>query len=126
METQSNAAGQADQRAAMIAEAAYFAAEKRNFQPGGELADWLAAERFVDLELEGEKRVAKKPTKATAKKPAKKKPAKKKAKAATKKTGKAPAKKAAGKKTAAKKKATSKVARKAATKKAAAKKSAKR
>lgn len=35
-------------RAVMIAEAAYYLAEKRNFRPGGELADWLAAEREID------------------------------------------------------------------------------
>ena len=29
----------------MIAEAAYFRAANRGFAPGGELADWLAAER---------------------------------------------------------------------------------
>lgn len=36
-------------RAAMISEAAYFRAEKRNFAPGHELEDWLAAERQVDM-----------------------------------------------------------------------------
>ncbi|MCX8040299.1 MAG: DUF2934 domain-containing protein [Planctomycetota bacterium] len=35
----------------MIAEAAYFLAERRGFAPGHELADWLAAERTVDERL---------------------------------------------------------------------------
>ena len=125
MENQSNAAGQADKRAAMIAEAAYFAAEKRNFQPGGELEDWLAAEHFVDLELERAKQAPITPSRArkTAKKQAKKGPARKKVgKAAAKKVSKVTAKKAAGTKTAAKKK----VAKKATTKKSTSKKSAKR
>jgi hypothetical protein len=32
----------------MIAEAAYFRAERRSFCPGHELDDWLAAEREID------------------------------------------------------------------------------
>ena len=32
------------ERRAMIADAAYFRAEKRGFEPGHELDDWLAAE----------------------------------------------------------------------------------
>lgn len=36
------------QRHAMIAERAYFLAEARAFAPGGELDDWLAAEREID------------------------------------------------------------------------------
>jgi hypothetical protein len=39
------------QRAALIAEAAYFRAEKRGFAPGNEAADWLAAEAEVDARL---------------------------------------------------------------------------
>lgn len=35
-------------RAHKIAEAAYFRAQSRNFAPGGELQDWLAAEQEVD------------------------------------------------------------------------------
>ena len=35
-----------------IAVAAYFRAERRGFAPGGELADWLAAEREVDARNE--------------------------------------------------------------------------
>jgi hypothetical protein len=38
----------AKQRYLMIAEAAYFRAEQRNFSPGHEQKDWLAAERQVD------------------------------------------------------------------------------
>jgi len=36
----------------MIAEAAYFRAEKRGFALGGELDDWLAAESEIDRLLE--------------------------------------------------------------------------
>lgn len=32
---------------AMIATAAYYLAEQRNFTPGSELQDWLAAEQFI-------------------------------------------------------------------------------
>ena len=35
------------ERHAMIAEAAYYIAEQRGFQPGHELEDWLCAEREV-------------------------------------------------------------------------------
>lgn len=35
-------------RHAMIAEAAYFLAEKRGFASGLEQQDWFAAEQFVD------------------------------------------------------------------------------
>lgn len=37
-----------ESREARIAEAAYWRAEKRGFQPGHELDDWLDAERSVD------------------------------------------------------------------------------
>ena len=40
-----------DLRWAMIAEAAYFHAERRNFALGGEVEDWLAAEAEVDALL---------------------------------------------------------------------------
>ena len=40
-----------EQRAALIARGAYFRAQRRSFEPGGELADWLAAEAEVDAEL---------------------------------------------------------------------------
>src|SRR5690242_6822635 len=39
------------QRATLIARAAYFRAMERGFAPGNELADWLAAEAEVDAEL---------------------------------------------------------------------------
>lgn len=35
----------------MIATAAYFRAERRGFAPGGELQDWLEAERDVERQL---------------------------------------------------------------------------
>ena len=35
------------ERHAMIAEAAYYIAEQRGFEPGRELVDWLRAEREV-------------------------------------------------------------------------------
>jgi hypothetical protein len=40
-----------EQRAALIAEAAYFRAERRGFSPGHETEDWLAAEAEVDARL---------------------------------------------------------------------------
>lgn len=40
-----------EQRGALIAEAAYFRAEKRGFAPGHELEDWLTAEAEVDDRL---------------------------------------------------------------------------
>jgi hypothetical protein len=42
-----------EQRAALIAEAAYFRAERRGFAPGHEVEDWLAAESEVDARLLG-------------------------------------------------------------------------
>jgi hypothetical protein len=41
----------ADERRSMIAQAAYFRAERRNFAPGNELEDWVAAEAEVDRVL---------------------------------------------------------------------------
>jgi hypothetical protein len=41
----------AAERRNMIARAAYFRAERRNFAPGQELQDWVAAETEVDREL---------------------------------------------------------------------------
>ena len=35
-----------------IAEAAYYLAEHRGFAPGGEMEDWLAAERQVEGEID--------------------------------------------------------------------------
>lgn len=40
-----------DQRRALIAQAAYFRAERRGFVPGYEAEDWLAAESEVDTAL---------------------------------------------------------------------------
>lgn len=37
----------------MIADTAFFKAERRGFAPGGEVADWLAAEMEVDTLLKG-------------------------------------------------------------------------
>ena len=37
----------------MIAEAAYFRAEKRGFVPGFEMFDWLAAEREIEERMNG-------------------------------------------------------------------------
>jgi hypothetical protein len=41
----------AEERWSMIAQAAYFRAEQRNFAPGHELEDWVAAEGEVDRKL---------------------------------------------------------------------------
>jgi hypothetical protein len=35
----------------MIAEAAYYLAERRGFTPGGELQDWLDAEAQIETSL---------------------------------------------------------------------------
>jgi hypothetical protein len=40
-----------ERRRALIAEAAYFRAERRGFAPGREAEDWLAAEAEVDTAL---------------------------------------------------------------------------
>jgi hypothetical protein len=40
-----------EHRAGLIAEAAFFRAEKRGFSPGHEMEDWLAAESEVDAQL---------------------------------------------------------------------------
>lgn len=42
-----------DMRHAMIAEAAYYHAEKRGFAAGNELQDWLDAEVEIDMLLPG-------------------------------------------------------------------------
>jgi hypothetical protein len=41
----------AEERRSLIERAAYFRAERRNFAPGHELEDWLAAEAEVDERL---------------------------------------------------------------------------
>jgi hypothetical protein len=40
-----------EERRAMIAKAAYFRAERRQFVPGHEVEDWMAAEAEIDREL---------------------------------------------------------------------------
>ena len=40
-----------EQRLAMIAEAAFYLAQRRNFEPGHEIEDWLTAEQSIDLLL---------------------------------------------------------------------------
>ncbi|MGI9234146.1 MAG: DUF2934 domain-containing protein, partial [Woeseiaceae bacterium] len=40
----------------MIAEAAYYRAEKRSFQSGDPVADWLSCEKEVDASLSGIRR----------------------------------------------------------------------
>ncbi|MEN8259621.1 MAG: DUF2934 domain-containing protein [Pseudomonadota bacterium] len=42
-----NKACQSDQLRRMIAEAAYYKAEKRGFSPDGQVADWLEAEKEI-------------------------------------------------------------------------------
>lgn len=42
------AAASAEERRRMIAEAAYFRAERRGFAVGGELEDWIQAEAEID------------------------------------------------------------------------------
>lgn len=41
-----------EQRYRMIAEAAYYLAEKRNFEPGYEMEDWITAEKMVEAHIE--------------------------------------------------------------------------
>lgn len=43
----------AESRRGMIAEAAYYLAEKRGFAPGSELADWCEAESRIDQQTAG-------------------------------------------------------------------------
>lgn len=43
-----------EDRRQLIAEAAYFRAEQRDFRPGAELDDWLAAEIEIDTLLGAE------------------------------------------------------------------------
>ena len=47
-----------DDRHAAIAEAAYYRAERRDFAPGHELEDWLAAEAQIEKRLVGKGRPA--------------------------------------------------------------------
>lgn len=48
----------AAERHRMIAEAAYYLAEKRNFQAGDSLQDWLRAERLIESQLAGKPKLA--------------------------------------------------------------------
>ena len=50
------AARRHEDRHASIAKAAYFRSQRRGFQPGFELEDWLAAEAEVDRRPSGEER----------------------------------------------------------------------
>jgi len=45
--------GEAAQRESRIAQVAYLRAERRGFEPGHELEDWLAAEHEVDAVIAG-------------------------------------------------------------------------
>jgi len=42
-----------EEREQLVAEAAYFRAEKRDFAPGGDVDDWLEAELAIDRALIG-------------------------------------------------------------------------
>jgi len=44
---------ESERRRTLIAEAAYFRAQRRDFAPGHELEDWLAAEIEIDQLLGG-------------------------------------------------------------------------
>ena len=44
-----------EERRLLIARAAYFRAERRDFRPGHEVEDWLAAEAEVDQQLAEER-----------------------------------------------------------------------
>jgi hypothetical protein len=46
---------------AMIADAAYFRAEKRGFEAGHELEDWLAAEEEIEQQLQQQELAARLP-----------------------------------------------------------------
>ncbi|HWU82161.1 MAG TPA: DUF2934 domain-containing protein [Methylophilaceae bacterium] len=52
MATNSGSHVSLEERQQMIADNAYFRAERRNFEPGYEMVDWLAAEAEIDLDLE--------------------------------------------------------------------------
>lgn len=49
--TRSSAYVEPQEREAMIAESAYFRSAHRGFEPGHEVADWLAAESEIDAAL---------------------------------------------------------------------------
>ena len=52
---------EAERRRALIAESAYFRAQRRGFAPGHELEDWVAAEEEVDEFLRSGRDSAKTP-----------------------------------------------------------------
>lgn len=52
-ETDSSPGASSCPREQMIAEAAYFRAERRGFAPGNEMTDWLEAEADVESALRG-------------------------------------------------------------------------
>ena len=52
MATNSSSHISLEERQQMIADNAYFRAERRNFEPGYEMVDWLAAEAEIDVDLE--------------------------------------------------------------------------
>ena len=49
-----NSGASQEKRQAMIAEAAYFKAEQRNFTPGYEELDWLEAEKEIESRFENQ------------------------------------------------------------------------
>jgi len=49
-------------REALIAEAAYFRAQYRGFEPGHEVEDWLSAETEIDKKLKGARRSRRAPS----------------------------------------------------------------
>jgi len=51
MENGNNASNGKNTRCKMIAEAAYYHAERRGFQNGDPVVDWLAAEAEIDNKL---------------------------------------------------------------------------
>ena len=50
-ESEADSRGVTGKREQMVAEAAYYIAEHRDFQGGDPTADWLQAEREIDLRL---------------------------------------------------------------------------
>jgi hypothetical protein len=46
---------ESERRRALISEAAYFRAQRRDFEPGREIEDWLAAEAEIDRLLSGDR-----------------------------------------------------------------------
>lgn len=63
--------------AALVAECAYYKAERRGFRPGSELDDWLAAEQEIASALAGQAPAAPRKAKAKADKAKSERPEKK-------------------------------------------------